>query len=70
MGKPITIVNKMAESVLTQEPQNASSLTQAPYPSFVAGQICNWLQKQSAGSVLQTAVVPPVSPDYCRSQAQ
>jgi len=35
MGKPITIVNKMAESVLTQEPQNASSLTQAPYPSLL-----------------------------------
>jgi len=31
MGKPIAIVNKMAESVLTQEPQNASSLTQARY---------------------------------------
>jgi len=35
MGKPITIVNKMAESVLTQEPQNASSLTQAPYRSLL-----------------------------------
>jgi hypothetical protein len=41
MGKPITMVNKMAESILTQEPQNASSLTQAPYQSFVAGQIWN-----------------------------
>jgi len=29
MGTPITMVNKMAESGLTQEPQNASSLTQA-----------------------------------------
>jgi len=35
MGKPITIVNKMAESVLTQEPQNASNLTQAPYRSLL-----------------------------------
>jgi len=31
MGKPIAIVNKMAESVLTQEPKNASSLTWARY---------------------------------------
>jgi len=41
MGKPMTMVNRMAESVLTQEPQNASSLTQARYRSFVAGQIRN-----------------------------
>jgi len=35
MGKPITMVNKMPESVLTQEPRNASSLTQAPYRSLL-----------------------------------
>jgi len=35
MGKPITMVNKMAESVLTRKPQNASSLTQALYWSLL-----------------------------------
>ena len=35
MGKPIAIVNKMAESVFTQEAQSASSLTQATFPALL-----------------------------------
>jgi hypothetical protein len=48
MGKPITMVNKMAESVLTQEPRCQQSNT-GPVPVIVAGQICNCLQEQSPG---------------------
>ena len=35
MGTPITMVNKMAESVFTQEAQSASSLTQATFPALL-----------------------------------
>jgi len=51
MGKPITMVNKMAESVLTQEPQNASSLTQAPYPSLLQDKFAPVCKNKVWGSV-------------------
>jgi len=44
MGKPITMVNKMAESVLTQEPQNASSLTQVPYWSLLQDKLATMIE--------------------------
>ena len=55
MGKPITIVNKMAESVLTQEPQNASSLTQIFACSWPVLEIGSVPAQHSLGHYLRTS---------------